>query len=313
MLRKISRRSFINKSLGAFGGLAFSSFAPGLSKLANARDPHHNNSKIAVVYCSKLDRDTIQKMVHQAFAQFGGINKLIKKDMKVVIKPNIAWNSYPEQAHNTNPYLVETVSSLCKDQGADVMIFDRTCSNARLSYQKSGIADAAKRTGARIEHIDYRKFVKVDVPNGLRQKSLLVYKPLLDSDYVINMPIAKHHGSSNLSISMKNLMGVIGGNRGAYHIGLHQNIVDFTKAIKVDLVICDALRILTKYGPNGGGPEDIKETRTIIMGTNPLTVDAYATTLFGIKPSRIGYISLASKERMGEINKRKMNIIKRSV
>jgi uncharacterized protein (DUF362 family) len=122
------------------------------------------------------------------------------------------------------------------------------------------------------------------------------------------MPIAKHHSSSDLTISMKNLMGVIGGNRGMLHYGLHENIVDFAKTVKVDLIICDALRILTSGGPNGGSPEDIKEPKTIIMGKDPVAVDSYAATLFGVKPSDIKYIALAYKEKMGEIDPQKMNI-----
>jgi len=307
------RRSFLKITLKLLVCIVIYLIPQRLQKLFSAYASSSEKSKIAVISSSNISSKSIERMVNKAFNEFGGVNRFIKKGMKVVIKPNIAWNSFPERAHNTNPHLVETVARLCTNAGADVTIFDRSCNNARLSYQASGIADAAKRAGVKLEYIDSRKFVKVDVPNGLRLKNLQVYKPLLDADFVINMPIAKHHGSSTLSLSMKNLMGVIGGNRGKYHIGLHQNIVDFTKTVRVDLVICDALRILTNNGPNGGTPDDVKEKRIIIMGTNPVTVDAYATTLFGISPSKIEYVSLASKNGMGEIRPDKMSIIKKRV
>lgn len=308
-----SRRNFISKSLGLLGGFIVSSIPNPLSRFVSAYPKSNSDSKIAVISSSELSKDAIMKMVSSAFNEFGGIGSFIKNGMKVVIKPNIAWNSTPERAHNTNPYLVECVARLCKEAGASITIFDRTCNNARLSYKASGIKDAARRSGARIEYIDMRKFVRVKVPGGLSQKSLYVYKPILDADFVINMPIAKHHSSSDLSIAMKNLMGVLGGRRGLFHIDLHKNIVDFNKAIRVDLIICDALRILTKHGPSSGTPADIKETKTIIMGRNPVTVDAYATTLFGIRPSNIEYLSLAFQEGMGEIRPKSMNIHKKSL
>ena len=314
-VHNVSRKTFLQKSAAITGGIfaveLFNKisgfFSSGKLFAAPADD------RLVVVTGSDISKETIEKMVQKALAQFGGINSLIKKGMKVVIKPNIAWNAPPENAANTNPYLVETVARLCKNAGAKVTIFDRTCSSARSSYKRSGIEDAAERAGVKIEFIDDRKFTDVKVPGGLNLTSLSVYKPVLDADFVINMPIAKHHSISELTISMKNLMGVIGGNRGMLHFNMNENLVDFTKTIKTNLVICDCLRILTAHGPNSGTPEDVKETRTIIVGRNPVTVDAYAATLFGRSPSNLKFLVLANKENMGEINPAKMNIQKLTV
>lgn len=311
-----SRKSFLLKAAGTFCGLFL---LPNFLKKRNFISNTHlyakssRNDKIAVITTSNITKKSVEKMVIKAFNEFGGIERFIRKGMNVVIKPNIAWNSAPEMAHNTNPYLVEHVARMCKKAGGKVTIFDRTCNSARLSYKNSGIRQAAKNAGVKIEYVDDRKFIKINVPNGLNLKKLSVYKPVLDADFVINMPVAKHHSSSELTISMKNLMGVIGGSRGALHWKLHENIVDFAKTIKIDLIICDCLRILTAHGPNGGSLDDVKETKTIIMGTNPVSIDAYATTLFRKSPSRIDYIKLAANEGMGEIRPDKMNLKKFSV
>lgn len=307
----LSRKSFLLRVIGTVCGFFL---IPGFNRIKEyspiikAYAKKDKNDKIAVITTSSITYESVKKMVIKAFDEFGGIKEFIHKGMKVVIKPNIAWNSAPERAHNTNPYLVENVARMCREAGAKVTIFDRTCNSARLSYINSGIRRAAKNAGANIEFIDERKFVDIKVPNGLNLKKLSVYKPLLEADFVINMPIAKHHSSSELTISMKNLMGVIGGSRGTLHWSLHENIVDFNKAIKFDLIICDCLRILTAHGPNGGTLDDVKETKTIIVGTNPVSIDAYAATFFGKSPSEIRYISLAGKEGMGEIRPEKMNL-----
>jgi uncharacterized protein (DUF362 family) len=319
--KNLSRKSFLFKAAGIAGGILISSF---LSKYFNISSKGSNSTrllnaaspvdeKIVVVTGPDISKATIEKMVQKALGQFGGIKQFIKNGMNVVIKPNIAWNAPPENAATTNPYLVEIVAQLCKEAGAKVVIFDRTCSSARLSYKRSGIEEAAERAGVKIEFVDDRKFIDVKVPNALNSKTLSVYKPILDADFVINMPIAKHHSTSELTISMKNLMGVMGGNRGMLHWNINENIVDYVKAVKSDLIICDCLRILTNHGPNSGTPEDVKETRTIIIGKNPVTVDAYATTLFGKSPSDIKYLTLAFKEKMGEIRPERMNISKFTV
>ncbi len=308
----LNRRNFLSRLFGFIAASAGAEFLLPLRKLIGA-PVAVKGSTIYVLKGKDLAKSTIDAMVSSGFREMGGIGRFIKRGMKVVIKPNIGWNSGPETAHNTNPDLIDAVTRLCIKAGASVKIFDRSVNNAMLTYARSGIEKAAKRAGADVSHIDERKFRTVPVPGALAHKTLPVYEDFLKADFVINMPIAKHHSLSTLTMAMKNLMGVIGGNRGIYHGDIHKSIVDFNKAAKSDLVILDATRILTDHGPNGGTAKDVKELRTIVMGTNPVTVDAYTATFFNIQPESLGYLALASRENMGEINVGSIKVVKRNV
>jgi len=303
----LSRKSLLRGALLAAGAYLADLLPYPFRKTPSAHALAADNS-LVVVTGADISKERITRMVEAGFNAMGGIGAFIKPGMKVVVKPNIAWNSAPERAHNTNPHLVEAVVRMCVRRGARVLVFDRSVSSAQLTYQNSGIADAARRAGASVEYIDSRKFRKVKVPGGLYNSDLSVYGDMIDADFVINMPIAKTHGSSTLTLSMKNLMGVLGGRRGFFHADIHNSIVDFAKAIRVDLNIIDATRILTAHGPNGGDLKDVKETRTIIMGRNMVTVDAYAVTLFNRRPDSIKFIAIAGREGMGETNVNKMTV-----
>jgi uncharacterized protein (DUF362 family) len=311
--KKLFRRDFIKKTLTAAAAISATSLFTPLLRLFGKSQTDSSYKTIAVIKGNDLSESTIEKMVKQGFDSLGGIERFIKRGMNVVIKPNIGFNSTPDRAHTTNPVLLEVVARACIKAGARVKIFDRPVNNAKLCYRRSGMIDAAKKAGATIEYVDNRKFREVHIKNPLNLSTLEVYEDILNADFVINMPIAKDHSSATLTMAMKNLMGAIGGFRGRYHLNLHKNIVDFNKAITVDLVILDAMRILTDYGPNAGTLEDIKETRTIIMGTNPVTVDAYTVGFFNMKPQSVGYLKYAAQERMGEINTHRMNIIRKTV
>lgn len=312
---KLFRRDFIKNATVVLSGLFLSPLLQPTARLfgQKAAGKAGDGSKIVVVKGKDLSKDSIRKMVAEGFLAMGGIGRFIKKGTKVAIKPNIGWNSPPERAHNTNPDLIEAVAKICLQAGANVKIFDRSVNPEKLSYRSSGIAAAAENAGAEIALMDPRRYREVPVPNGLNQKTLMVYEDILDADVVINMPIAKHHSLSTLTMAMKNWMGVLGGNRGRFHWSIDKNIVDFTKAVRADLVILDATRILTAHGPNAGSPSDVRVLHTIVMGTNPVTVDAYATTLFGMKPRDLDYLILAAKEGMGEISLGRMNIVKKTV
>jgi uncharacterized protein (DUF362 family) len=269
-------------------------------------------STIYVIRGKDLSKSSIDAMAAAGFREMGGISAFVRKGMKVVIKPNIGWNSPPEKAHNTNPDLVEAVARMCVQAGASVSVFDRSVNSAQLTYPRSGIEAAAKRAGAKVSHIDDRKFRDVAVPRALLFKTLPVYEEILKADLLINMPIAKHHSLSTLTLAMKNLMGVLGGSRGIYHGDMHKSIVDFNKAIKSHLVILDATRILTDHGPNGGTARDVRELRTVVFGTNPVTVDAYAATFFNINPRSLGFLALAAREGMGVIDVGSMNLVQKN-
>jgi hypothetical protein len=121
------------------------------------------------------------------------------------------------------------------------------------------------------------------------------------------VPIAKDHGSSRLTMSLKNLMGTVL-DRGAFHTGLDQAIADINTLIKSNLIILDAVRILTTGGPDG--PGKVESPGQIIAGVDPVAVDSYATGLFKLTGADIGHIRRAKASGVGESDFTKLIIQK---
>lgn len=253
-------------------------------------------------------------LVKQVLSPLGGMNAFVKPGYKVVIKPNIGWDRTPEQAANTHPEVVRELARLAIESGAEkVLVFDRTCNEERRCYKNSGIHAAIKDLGnrkANIEYIDSRKFVPVDLVQGKALNRWEFYKDALEADCYINVPVAKHHGLAKLTLGLKNTMGVIGGNRGKIHHNIGEKLADLATVIRPELTIIDATRILLKNGPQGGNLKDVKVLDTLIASVDPVAADAYATTLFGMKPGDIDSTVAAYKRGLGEMNIGKMQIIK---
>ena len=129
-----------------------------------------------------------------------------------------------------------------------------------------------------------------------------VYTVILEADKIINIPIAKHHNHSTLTLGMKNWYGLLGGRRKDLHQNIHMSIADLAAFIRPTLTIIDAYRILIKNGPQGGSIRDVKMMNIVAVSTDPVAVDAFATTLFDKKPEEIGYIVEAYKRGLGNIN-----------
>ena len=298
----MKRRDFLRLGAGGATGIAasgaLSSFTGALAAPAKP--------DLAVVHCGKPETAT-----RAAVEALGGMKAFISKGDIVVIKPNIGWDRTPDQAADTNPWVVATLVQMCIEAGAKkVKVFDRTCNDPRRCYVQSGIEPQAAKAGAEVSHIDDRKFKEVAIPKGEAIKSWPLYRDILEADKIINVPIAKHHSLSGLTLSFKNWMGVMGGSRGRIHQNVNESLVDLATVIRPTLVVLDAVRILTANGPQGGNLKDVRAMDTIIAGVDQVAVDAYGATLFGMKGSDLGVVAAAHRRGMGTMDLEKL-VIKR--
>ena len=251
------------------------------------------------------------KITRDAIAAVGGMKRFVKPGDVVVVKPNMGWDRTPEQAANTNPQVVKAVIEEVLKAGAKkVKVFDRTCNDERRCYANSGIQAALKGlSNVEVHFIENERFKKV-VLNGEALKEWDLYGEVLSANVFINVPVAKHHKLTGLSLGLKNIMGVMGGDRGKLHKQIEPALADVNAVLKSHLTVIDATRILTDHGPQGGDLADVKIMNTVIASADIVAADAYATTIFGKKPTDIGVTVAAAKRGIGEIDLKKVRVVK---
>jgi len=247
----------------------------------------------------------------KALAVLGGIGRFVKPGAMVVVKPNMGWDRNAEQGANTHPLVVRAVVEECLKAGAKkVKVFDRTCNDERRCYINSGIEPALKgMKNVEVKHLEDERFKKVTL-NGKVLKEWDLYGEALSADVYINVPVAKHHGLTRVTLGLKNVMGIMGGNRGAIHKNIDTALADIHAVFKPHLTIIDATRILTAHGPQGGDLKDVRVLNKVIASTDIVAADAYATTLFGLKPEDIAVTVAAFRRGIGEMDLRKVRIVK---
>jgi uncharacterized protein (DUF362 family) len=262
---------------------------------------------------AKVQGTNYAQITGEAIQALGGMKKFVNPGEVVVVKPNMAWDRTPELAANAHPAVVRQVVELCLEAGAkEVKVLDHTCHDARKAYVNSGIkaaVEAIKDPRAVVEFVDERRFVETNVQGAKALKKWYFYKDILEADRFINIPVAKHHSESRLTMCLKNMMGAIGGWRGRIHVGLHQNIADMNLILRPDLHVLDATRIMLKNGPSGGRLEDVEVRNLVFAGTDPVALDAMGTTLFELKPGDIGYIIKAHEMGRGEMDLSKIKVV----
>jgi uncharacterized protein (DUF362 family) len=242
-------------------------------------------------------------LVRRALEELGGIRRFIGRGDVVVVKPNIAWDRTPEQAANTNPEVVGEVVRLCRAAGAArVVVTDVSCNEPRRCFERSGIAAAATAAGALVILPEERKFREVDL-GGDVLKVWPVFEPFLAADKIINIPIAKHHSLTGATLGMKNWYGILGGQRQRLHQHIHESLVDLAEFMHPTFTIIDAFRVLLRGGPTGGNLEDVAFKKTLLAGTDPVALDAYAAkTYWDLDYHKLRYLKLAMDRGLGTMN-----------
>lgn len=243
----------------------------------------------------------------------GGMKRFISRGDRVVIKPNIGWDRTPELAACTNPEVVRSLVEMALEAGAkEVIVTDNSTNSPQRSFLRSGIEAAAKAAGARVLLPNQFRLKKTAI-NGLWLKEWEVFADFLEADKLINVPIAKHHSLSRLTLGMKNWLGALGGARNQLHQKLDEAMVDLAAFFRPVLTVMDAYRILLRNGPQGGRPSDVKLQKTVVAGIDPVAVDSLAATFFDLKPQELPYLELAEKRGLGKINWEGLSLEKRKV
>lgn len=309
----ITRRESLGKLLNLSGCLALAGAATGFFQPPLSAGSGTKDRKFIIEGLGTTKGYDIKALTRKTFEAAGGINHFIAKGDVVVIKPNISWARAPQFAATTHPEVLQAVVELCREAGAKrVRIADNTIHDARRCFAVTGAGMVAKNTGADL--IYPRASLMRDMElKGSRLGVWPVFVPLIEADKLINLPVAKHHSLSSLTLGMKNWIGGVDGSRWSLHQDIDMSILDLAQFFKPTVTLIDAVRIMTRNGPSGGSTADVTTKNTLILSDDPVAADAKAALLFGRQPSAMGFIRLGQKWGLGtydfsKLDRQKVNL-----
>jgi uncharacterized protein (DUF362 family) len=301
----MDRRTFFRKGFGA--SVVVGAALTGTYENLFAVTSHSSIAPFDLIAVKGGEPDV---MLQKGMEALGGIQSFVKKGQKVVIKPNIGWDVSPERAGNTNPKLVSEIVRQCCNAGAsEVYVFDHTCDNWQRCYKNSGIESAVKEAGGKIAPAHTEGYYQeVSIPNGKSLTKAKEHELILGSDVFINVPVLKCHSGARLTVSMKNLMGNVWDRSVWHRSDLHQCIADFATYRRPTLNIVDAYNVMKQNGPRGVSVEDVVMMKSLLISTDMVAIDAASAKLFGINPSDVRHIQLASDQKAGRMDLENLRI-----
>ena len=299
----MNRREFLARQTG---GLCLAAAALNGIPLAGKAQASTPDLAVAVGDYGPATREAVRLL--------GGMSQFVKKGDRVVIKPNMSFTSPPERASNTHPEVVRQLVALCREAGAErVSVLDNPLGPAERCIE--GIKEACRLDGEEMVHAveSRRLFAPTAITDGKTMQETDVMNEVLGADVLISVPVAKSHGSTGVSLSMKGMMGLIW-NRGTMHRDhdLDVAIVDLASLLKPHLVVIDATRVLSSHGP--GGPGLVLQPRTVIASRDMVAADAFTVERFPwygrqMKASQVRHIRLAHQRKLGRMDVANLNVV----
>lgn len=312
MKRRFTRREFIKASTGTALGAAVGSLT-----LATTRcSPREKKPIVSVV---RIEKDRIGFAVEKAIGLLGGIERIAKKQERIMLKPNLV-NDLPEDT--TNPEVVRTLARLMKNAGKEVLIGEGSAAAAGFNvkgedtcrttkreildpmqghiFAKLGYSELAASMNIPLVNLHSGEMGEVNIENGFIFDAITLHRSLIDLDMLCSVPMMKTHGLATVTLGMKNLLGLYPGTR--YYsvrswlhdyaakkgsIGVAGEIVDMVRANKLGLVVIDGSVAMEGQGPSITYGGRLVKMNVIIAGTNPLATDMIASTVMGFDPKEI--------------------------
>src|ERR1700694_293397 len=245
----------------------------------------------------------IEEAAHRVIEQVGGMSSVLKGAKMAILKPNFVAGRSAETGSTTSFALMKAVAEEVRACGAEPVLCETpgTEFDREATYTILGVEKFCADNGIRILRIDPEggeQDWEAVQPTGAKKLRRFHIPRILAEARLINLPVLKTHVVSTMTLSMKNLMGILPrpDRRSMHTFGIDQSIVDMNRGIKPDLTIVDG-----SVGQDGEGPlyGDKADLQVLVAGRDSLAVDLVCCQIVGVKPRDIPHLKLAL-EQMGK-------------
>ncbi len=274
---------------------------PREGEITNAREKGMTRSKVAIVRYKEP-----MESVRKAAALSGGLDHL-PAGARVFIKPNIVYwtrtTNFPKWGVITTSRIVEDMVQLLSERGVDritigegsVTMDPKDRETQAHAYASLGYDVLKKTHGVRCVNIYDRPFTKLDLGDGV---TLNFNTDVLESDFVVNLPVLKTHAQTVVSLGVKNLKGLIDiPSRKKCHNAdpgrdLHFHVARLADQTPPMFTLIDGI-YTNERGPMVDGR--IRRSDILVGSADVLAADFVGAAILGYKPSEVPHLTHAAR------------------
>src|SRR5213594_2934207 len=261
-----------------------------------ARDLRPKRSRVAILHTDQYS-DKLGEIVYDGL----GLFNLNVRGESVLLKPNIV-ECIPGKPVNTDAQLIgATAEAFLRLDAATVVVAEGPGHHrdTDLLVYETGLNDQLRQRKITFVDLNRDDLIKTQLQanySGLGE--LWLPRSVLDSDFIVSMPKVKTHHWAGVTLSLKNMFGIVPGSRYGWPknvlhwAGIHESVLDICATVPPHFVIADGV-----VGMEGDGPLNgtAKELHTILLSDDPVAADSALARLLGWEPNAVKHIQEASR------------------
>jgi uncharacterized protein (DUF362 family) len=270
----------------------------------------------SVVSVVKANED-VEQAVRQAVALAGGLDEIVRPGSRVLIKPNIASKDKSGSGKITDARVTQAVTKIVLElkprrviigEGSAVGYDFPDLQDTMPALEESGTKEMILRLGVALVDLNAVCHREVDIPNPLVMKSVKIAQPVLESDVIISVPVMKTHIRSAVTLSLKNMKGVMPGaeKKKTHRLGLESAIADLNSIVRPHFAVVDGLvgmEGLWEY------PDDCVPMGLVGAGRDSVAVDSVFARLMGMEPREIMHLLHCQQKGLGTCDAEKIETV----
>lgn len=264
--------------------------------------------EVSVIKCEDYEDARVRAAIEDSLRPLGGLESVVKKGDRVLLKLNLLTSRKPEDAATTHPAIAKAVVRMVQELGGIPVIGDspggqNTPGTIRALMKNTGMQAVADETGCEIVSFE-EETVEATSDTARTYKKFTIAKAVKDADVIIALPKLKTHQLTYYTGAVKLLYGYIPGlMKSEYHLHTGRDVMLFAELLldlhemrRPDLVIMDAIVGMEGKGPSAGNPRQIG---LVLASKSCTALDFIATHIVGMDPLAVPTVKHAASRDMG--------------
>src|SRR5438132_5345473 len=288
----MNRRDWLTASAAVTG----SALTMRLQRRKYSRDLRPKISRVATLHADQYS-DKLDQLVFDGLRLF----HLDVRGKSVLLKPNIV-EYIPGKPVNTDAHLIGAAAEAFLRLGAASVTVGEGPGHHRdtdLLLYETGLGDQLAHRKIAFVDLNRDELIKTRLQanySGLGH--LWLPRTVLASDFIVSMPKVKTHHWAGVTLSMKNMFGIVPGCRYGWPknilhwAGIHESILDICATVRPHFVIADAIVAMQGDGPLNGTEHHLQ---TVVLADDPVAADSTLTRFMRIRPERVAHIREAGR------------------
>src|SRR5436309_5950301 len=281
--------------LVASAAIAGSALTAQLQRRKYSRDLRPSRSRVAVLPADQYS-DSLEQLIYAGIRPFN----LNVRGKSVLLKPNLV-EYFLGRPVNTDTQLIGGAAETFLRLGAASVIVAEGPGHHRdteLLLHQTGLGNHLAHRKIRFVDLNRDELIKTKMQatySGLGH--LWLPRTVLASDFIVSMPKVKTHHCTGVTLSMKNMFGIVpgcryGGPKNVLHWAeIHESVLDICATVRPHFVIADAIVAMEGDGPLNGVPKYMK---TVLLADDPAAADGALARLMGCEPAQVTHIREAA-------------------